>query len=279
MSDVIAQRISRYVLDGSDDDLRRLLGISEFLADPTRSAIARTGIEPGWSAIECGCGPLGALGILADLVGPDGRVLGVDFHDASVARCASVLEMLEIAHGEVLAGDVHDLDPEDVGAPFDLAYTRCFLMHQADPAVTLAAIARLVRPGGWIVAQEPLRYPPPISSPRVNAQERYWELMYLAMEANGTPPFSVERLPRSAEAAGLQVTHVGGFYRPVLDAGSSLALHLQTLAASRARIVAAGVATDAEVDALEAEMRTAMEADLEWSTSPFFFDLVMRCPG
>jgi hypothetical protein len=49
-------------------------------------------------------------------------------------------------------------------------YTRCFLMHQADPAVTLVAIARLVRRGGWIVAQEPLRYPTPISHPRVPAR-------------------------------------------------------------------------------------------------------------
>jgi SAM-dependent methyltransferase len=278
MTDVIAQRISRYVLDGSDDDLKRLLGISVFLAEPTRSAIARTGIQPGWSAIECGCGPLGALAIMADLVGPEGRVVGVDFHDASVARCGSVLEILEIHHGEVFAADVHNLEPEEVGAPFDVAYTRCFLMHQADPTVTLAAIVRLVRPGGWIVAQEPLRYPPPISHPRVPAQERYWELMYLAVEANSSPPYSVERLPSSAEAAGLEVTHVGGFYRPVLDAGSSLTLHLQTLAAARARIVAAGVATDAEVDTLQAEIRAAMEDDLEWSTSPFFLDLVMRCP-
>jgi SAM-dependent methyltransferase len=279
MSDVIAQRISRYVLDGSDDDLKRLLGISDFLADPTRSAIGRTGIQPGWSALECGCGPLGALAILADLVGPEGRVVGVDFHDASVARCASVLEMLEVHHGQVFAADVHDLDPDKVGAPFDVAYSRCFLMHQADPTATLAAIARLVRPGGWIVAQEPLRYPPPMSHPRVPAQERYWELMYKAMEANGTPPYSVERLPSSAEAAGLEVVHVGGFFRPTLDAGSSLELHFQTLAATRARIVASGVATDGEVDKLLAEMRAAMAEDLEWSSSPFFFDLVVRSPG
>jgi SAM-dependent methyltransferase len=212
-------------------------------------------------------------------VGPEGRVVGVDFHDGSVARCASVLEMLEVHHGEVFVADVHDLDPEDVGAPFDVAYCRCFLMHQGDPAATLASIARLVRPGGWIVAQEPLRYPPPISHPRVHAQERYWELMYLAMEANGTPPYSVERLPSAADAAGLQVLHLAGFCATRLDARSSLELHLQTLAASRTRIVASNVSTDAEVDALLAELRTAMAENLEWSSSPFFLDLVMRTPG
>jgi SAM-dependent methyltransferase len=274
--DVIAERISRYVLDGSDDDLRRLLRISEFLAEPTRAAIVRTGIQPGWSAIECGCGPLGVLGILADLVGPEGRVLGIDFQEATVARCRSVLDMLGVGHGDVMVADVHDLDPNEAGAPFDVACCRCFLMHQANPEDTLCAIARLVRPGGWIVALEPLRYPPPVSHPRVPAQERYWELMYQAMEASGIPSYSVEMLPRFAETLGLELVHIGGFNRPHLDTASALELHLLTLAASQARIVGSGVASESEVEALLAEMRAAMSENLQWSSSPFFLDVVMR---
>jgi SAM-dependent methyltransferase len=279
MADSIAVRISRYVLDGSDEDLRRLLGISELMADHTRSAILRTGITPGWNVIECGCGPLGALGVLAELVGSQGRVVGIDFHEASVARCRSVLEMLHLDNCEVIVSDVHDVDLKELGAPFDLAYSRCFLMHQSDPVATLTAVGNLVRPGGWIVAEEPLRYPPPTSHPRVPAQERYWELMYRAMESNDIPSFSVEALPRSAQAAGLEVVDVDGYYRVDLDAVRSLDLHMTTLAASRARLVAAGVATDAEVDALLAEIKAAMAEDHTWSASPFFLDLVMRIPA
>ncbi len=279
MRDSIAERISRYVLDGSDEDLRRLLGISELMADHTRAAIMRTGIKPGWNVIECGCGPLGALGVLAELVGSQGRVVGIDFNEASVARCRSVLEMLYVNNGEVFVADIHDVGSKELGAPFDLAYSRCFLMHQSDPVATLAAMGKLVRPGGWILAQEPLRYPPPISHPRVPAQEKYWELMYRAMEANGIPSFSVEELPRSAQTAGLKVVDVDGYYRPRLDAVRSFDLHMTTLAASKARIVAAGVATDTEVDALLAEIKAAMAEDHTWSASPFFLDLVMRIPG
>jgi SAM-dependent methyltransferase len=279
MADSIAERISRYVLDGSDEDLRRLLGISEVMADHTRATVMRTGIQPGWSAIECGCGPLGALGVLAELVGLRGRVVGIDFHEASVLRCRSVLSMLSVDNGEVVVADIHEVDANELGAPFDLAYSRCFLMHQSDPVATLAAMARLVRPGGWIVAQEPLRYPPPISHPRVLAQEKYWELMYRAMEANGIPSFSVEELPSSGQAAGLEVVHVDGYYRPRLDAIRSLDLHMTTLASSKARITATGVATDAEVDALLAEIKAAMAEEHTWSASPFFLDLAMRVPG
>ena len=59
MSEGIAERVQRYVLDGSDDDLKRLLKISEVLAEPARAALRRAGIQPGWQVVECGCGPLG----------------------------------------------------------------------------------------------------------------------------------------------------------------------------------------------------------------------------
>jgi 2-polyprenyl-3-methyl-5-hydroxy-6-metoxy-1,4-benzoquinol methylase len=36
-------------------------------------------------------------------------------------------------------------------------------MHQADPERTLRTIARMLRPGGWLIVQEPLRTPPPQS--------------------------------------------------------------------------------------------------------------------
>ncbi len=89
VAEAIAERVARYMLDGSDDDLRRLLRISRLLADPARNALRRVGIGEGWSAIECGCGPIGALAELADLVGPTGRVVGVDLNRNAVARARS----------------------------------------------------------------------------------------------------------------------------------------------------------------------------------------------
>jgi protein-L-isoaspartate O-methyltransferase len=49
----------------------------------------------GW-AIECGCGPLGCLAVLSELVGPGGTVVGVDFSQATVQRARSVVAVLGI---------------------------------------------------------------------------------------------------------------------------------------------------------------------------------------
>jgi SAM-dependent methyltransferase len=59
------------------------------------------------------------------------------------------------AHSQVLAITQAGVDlrlPE----PVDLAFCRFLLLHVADPAVVLSRMASATRPGGWVVAQEPI---------------------------------------------------------------------------------------------------------------------------
>ena len=72
MAEAIAERVKRYILDGSDEDLRRLLGIAETTREMARSAFRRVGMQEGWHAIDCGCGPLGGLAVMAEMAGPAG---------------------------------------------------------------------------------------------------------------------------------------------------------------------------------------------------------------
>ena len=178
MAEAITERVRRYILDGSDEDLRRLLGVAETTQEMARSAFRRVGMQEGWHVVDCGCGPIGGLAVMAELVGPAGRVVGIDFNEPAIKRARSVVAALQLGHVELFAGDIHELDPAVVGGPFDLAYSRFFLMHQPAPVRTLSRIARLLRPGGWVVAQEALRSPPPRSHPHLDALGAYWELAY-----------------------------------------------------------------------------------------------------
>ena len=141
MAEEVTARVSRYVNDGSDQDLRRLLRGAELVAEPARTAFRRAGVQQGWNVIDCGCGPLGGLAALAEMVGPAGRVVGVDLSPATVQRARAVVSALELGNVEVIAGGLHDLDSAALGGPFDLAFTRLFLMHQPDPVRTLRHIA------------------------------------------------------------------------------------------------------------------------------------------
>ena len=274
MTESLRERIRHYVLDGSDRDLRRLLTIAEVQADSARSAILRIGDFTGKRAVECGCGPLGSLAVLSEVVGSEGTVLGIDFSAATIERARSVLATLGIDNVEVVAGDVNGIDSSALGA-FDLAYTRAFLMHQVDPTATLLRIAQLLRPGGWLVAQEPLRTPPPTSYPRVDALGRYWELMHQAAAKSGVAPDGVENLTAAASRAGFEVLTIGGFFN-VVHPTVGFEIHASAVAALKDRLIGSSVATGEEVDDLEESLRAAASNDSGWVATPFMFDLAMQ---
>jgi SAM-dependent methyltransferase len=278
VSDPIADRVRRYILDGGDADLRRLLKVSELTAEMARLALRNAGVGPGHSALDCGCGPIGALPVLAELVGPSGRVVGVDANQAAIDRARSVIAALELANVELVVGDLHDLDVDALGGPFDVAFTRLFLMHQPDPVRTLRHLAGLLRPGGRIVAHEPLRGPAPRSYPNLDALGGYWELLHAVMQRAGLPAQTVEELPRSARAAGLDVVAARGFFLLTDPPELGFELHAATAAAYRDRATALGVSAET-VDELLNTLRTAATADYQWVSTPFFLDLTLHRPA
>jgi hypothetical protein len=86
----------------------------------------------------------------------------------------------------------------------------------------------------------------------------------------------VERLPRSALEAGLDVVEADGFFA-TQDPELGFEIHAGSLAAARERAVKAGIAAEM-IDDLVAILRSAKAGGYEWVTSPFLLDLVLRKP-
>jgi SAM-dependent methyltransferase len=277
MAEEVTERVSRYILDGSDPDLRRLLSGAELGAENARTAFRRVGVQPGWNVIDCGCGPIGGLAVLAEMVGPAGRVVGVDVSPAAVQRARAVVTALELSIVELVAGDLHDLDAAALGGPFDLAFSRAFMMHQADPVRTLRRIADLLRPGGWLVVHEALESPPPRSHPHLEAVADHWDLVHEVLHRNGVPAGAVEDLPRSARQAGLEVTAMRGLFL-VEDPEPMFEIYAATVEAVRERGIQLGIAAE-RIDGLVQDLRAAKDGGYEWVTSSFYLDLALRKPA
>ncbi len=111
----------------------------------------RLGLGAGWCVVDVGAGGGDVSIALAIAVGREGRVYAVD----SDPSARDVVAAAAAAHSQVLAITQAGEDlvlPEAV----DLAFCRFLLLHVLDPAVVLGRMAAAVRPGGWVVAQEPI---------------------------------------------------------------------------------------------------------------------------
>ena len=215
MAEAIAERVRRYILDGSDEDLRRLLGVAESTREMP-FCLPQGRMQEGWHVIDCGCGPIGGLAVMAEMQARPGGS-SASTSATAIQRARSVVAALQLGDVELFAGDIHELDAAAVGRPFDLAYTRFFLMHQPDPVRTLSQITRLLRPGGWVVAQEALRSPPPRSHPHLDALAAYWDLVYQVLDAPGA-----YRKAPSMASRGLRMRRALTSLRSTEASGSSI---------------------------------------------------------
>ena len=120
---------------------------------PLATALDRLGLREGWVCADVGAGGGDVTVALARIVGRDGRVYAVDSDPARRDEVAAAAA--EAAQAQVVAltqaGEALTL-PE----PLDLAFCRFLLLHVHSPVAVLARMKSAVRPGGWVVAQEPI---------------------------------------------------------------------------------------------------------------------------
>jgi SAM-dependent methyltransferase len=67
-----------YTLGTGAVEQERLRAQADDLRPHSDDLFGRIGVRPGWNTLDLGCGPCGNLGLLAELTGPDGCVLGLD---------------------------------------------------------------------------------------------------------------------------------------------------------------------------------------------------------
>jgi SAM-dependent methyltransferase len=100
---------------------------------------------------DIGCGPGMVTALLADIVGPEGDVVGVDSSAAQIAE----------ARGRIKDGARNvkfvEASAVETGLPrgaFDLVYCRFLLMHLPEPARALSEMLALLKPNGILVCED-----------------------------------------------------------------------------------------------------------------------------
>jgi ubiquinone/menaquinone biosynthesis C-methylase UbiE len=125
--------------------------VADGLSEYKRTTIEAMGLRPGDAGLDVGCGTGGEVRLIAERVGASGRAVGVD-SSGDLFAAARERTPAGVA-AEFVVADAHELPFAD-GA-FAAARVERTLQHVADPAGVIAEMARVVRPGGRVVAAEP----------------------------------------------------------------------------------------------------------------------------
>jgi SAM-dependent methyltransferase len=204
--------------------------------------------------LDVGCGTGAVALAVARLVGPAGQVVGIDRDGAAlkIARRAAASGRLPAVFRQA---DALEVDEPPV---HDLVFARFLLTHLREPAAALARLVAAARPGG-VVAVEDIEFTPHFSVPPCPAFARYVGLYQEVVRRRGADPDIGLRLFGLFRAAGLDPVCLK-VVQPAYSRGPGKRLAAVTLEHIREAVTAAGLATDAEIDRLLAELN-AFAAD------------------
>ncbi len=131
----------------SEVDVRE---IDRRFAPVTEAVIARARLTAGESVLDLGSGTGAIAERAAELVGEGGQVVGIDISQDMLALARRRLGARNLANVSLREGRGEDLPADD--RAFDVLLSSLTLMYMIDRAATAREIARVLRPGGRLIA-------------------------------------------------------------------------------------------------------------------------------
>lgn len=233
-----------YVLGRSAEEYDRLRRQARVWEEATGRLLDRAGVACGMSCLDAGCGPGETMRLLAQRVGPSGRVTGLDVdgelgREAVASLHAAGHLQCRFVEGDVLGADAF---PE---TRFDLVYARLLLFHLADPVTAVRRLWDWTAPGGQLVLQDYDLSSIGSDAPLVFV-DHFCDVVVGTFVAAGCDVRAGRRLPTLLTAAGVgppDGTDVGGRLESLAAAKPALAAVYRSLLPAA---LAHGVTTEAE---------------------------------
>jgi SAM-dependent methyltransferase len=247
-----------YLLDNAQSEAGQRFDALSALFDAStfRHALA-IGLAPGWRVWEVGAGGPSVPTWLAEQVGTDGYVLATDIDTSWVGTDTSY---------DVRRHDV-GIDPPP-GGPFDLIHARLVLVHVTRRVEALAAMMSALRPGGWLLLEEadPALQPlvcPDESGPEQQLANTLKHGFRALMAGRGVDLSYGRTLPRLLRGAGCLDVAADAYFP--MSGPACTELERATVVQIRERLLAAGLANDADIDR---HLAAVTSGRLDLATSP-----------
>ncbi len=249
-----------YLLDNRQSEAgARFDALAELFDPVTFRHVDELGVGSGMRCWEIGAGGPSVPVGLAERVGAGGKVVATDIDVSWIRDVAS--DVIEVRRQDVVAD-------EPPAGRFDLVHARLVLVHVPDRAEALRRMAGALRPGGWLLVEDadPALQPllcPDESGPEQRLANRLRTGFRELMAARGADLSYARTLPRLLRDAGLEDVRADAYF-PITSPACT-ALEAATVRQIRGRLVAAGLATDEDIDRHLANVATGL---LDLATSP-----------
>ncbi|HSA66121.1 MAG TPA: methyltransferase domain-containing protein [Methyloceanibacter sp.] len=190
-----------YVNTRDAKEYQRLRDQARMWQGATEHVLAAVGLGPGMSCLDVGSGPGAVMRLMADRVGPEGRVTGIEIDATLGVEALKDLRREGGAQFEQITADLLTLEAP-AGAPFDLTFCRLLLMHMRDPVAILEKMSAWTKPGGVVVAQE-FDFGAIAVEPTCPAMGEFNRVFEGVFRGHGRNMRAGRQLPAQFEAAGL----------------------------------------------------------------------------
>src|SRR5690349_12440683 len=125
---------SVYIPGHEKHELERLIRQSQFLGELSEHLLRKAGLAAGMSVLDVGCG-VGDLSMLAArLVGPTGRVVGVDRSPDAIALASARAADAKLSNVRFMIGEAGSCTIDE---PVDAVIGRLVMMYFPDPVAVL----------------------------------------------------------------------------------------------------------------------------------------------
>lgn len=175
-------------------------------------------LQPGQSVLDVGCGPGTDTLTLAERIGTEGRVVGLDFDEAMIAKAnanAATRDSTLSGQLEHLVGDVKALPfPNDY---FDACRAERLLQvlpASYEPNRVVAELGRVVRPGGRLLLADTDWHSASVDFGDLELERRLMHFFATRMRPNGS---AGRQLLTYLRTAGFRDVGIETFAHPMLD--------------------------------------------------------------
>jgi ubiquinone/menaquinone biosynthesis C-methylase UbiE len=131
-------------------DTNYLRVVGEWMAQVKETTYDLMNIRYGHQVLDVGCGPASDTLAIAEIVGPAGKVIGIDYDK----------EMVQVANEKAQEANVSDYVTHKVADATEMPFaddsfhavrSERVLQHIIDPIPVIAEMVRVTKPDGWVV--------------------------------------------------------------------------------------------------------------------------------